>query len=225
MVTTNRAPEDSCADARPSLEEVAMFIQVIQGKVADEASIRAAMDRWVTNVEPGAIGFLGSTAGMTDDGTFVAVARFESAEAAQRNSDRPEQGAWWAETEKCFNGPVTFMDCTDTFTWLKGGSDDAKFVQIIEGRSDNPGRMRSLMEQYGKRISEVRPEIIGATFGTRDDGSYVETVYFTSEAEAREHEQMELPDDLASVFAEDQQLMQDAMFLDLHQPMLVSAHQ
>ena len=37
--------------------------------------------------------------GMCDDGTFVALARFESAEAARRNSDRPEQGEWWAECE------------------------------------------------------------------------------------------------------------------------------
>ena len=32
---------------------------------------------------------------MTADGRMVALVRFDSEEAARRNSDRPEQGAWW----------------------------------------------------------------------------------------------------------------------------------
>ncbi len=68
-----------------------MFIQVIQGKVSDEAGLRRCMDRWTEDVRPGATGFLGCTQGLCDDGTFIALARFESAEAARRNSERPEQ--------------------------------------------------------------------------------------------------------------------------------------
>ena len=70
-----------------------MFIQVIQGKVADAEGLQAAMDRWVAELQPGAQGWLGSTGGFTDDGMFVSTVRFESQEAARRNSDRPEQGA------------------------------------------------------------------------------------------------------------------------------------
>ena len=47
---------------------------------------------------------------MTDDGTLVLLARFESEEAARANSERPEQGEWWAETEKIFDGEPTFKD-------------------------------------------------------------------------------------------------------------------
>ena len=46
-------------------------------------------------LSPGAEGWLGGTYGMTDDGQFVGVVRFESREAAARNSLRPEQTAWW----------------------------------------------------------------------------------------------------------------------------------
>ena len=88
-----------------------MFIQVIQGKVANAEGLQAAMDRWKQDLQPGATGWLGSTSGITDDGTFIASVRFESEDAARRNSMRPEQGAWWAETEKCFSGPVSFFDC------------------------------------------------------------------------------------------------------------------
>jgi hypothetical protein len=196
-----------------------MFIQVIQGKVADEASLRAAMDRWVRDCQPGAVGWLGSTSGITDDGTFVGVVRFESEDAARRNGERPEQDAWWNETEKCFAGEVTFLDSSDVTTWLAGGSDDAGFVQVIEGHLQDPERMRSMMEQHSDEIRQMRPEIIGATVAVRDGGDYVQTTYFTSEAEARAGEKVEPPQDVAEAMAEE---MQDARFLDLRHPMMMS---
>jgi hypothetical protein len=201
-----------------------MFIQVIQGKVADPAGLQGQLDRWVEELSPGATGWLGSTGGTTDDGTYVCAVRFESEEAARRNSERPEQGAWWADTAKFFDGDVTFMDFSDVSEWLQGGSDDAGFVQVMEGQSRDPRRMRELMERYGEEIHKMRPEIIGATFALHgDDGSYVETVYFTDEAQAREHERMELPPDLAEMMSEEQSLSGDVSYLDLRQPWMASA--
>ena len=196
-----------------------MFIQVIQGKVADEASLRAVMDRWVRDCQPGAVGWLGSTSGITDDGTFVGVVRFESEDAAQRNGERPEQDAWWNEAEKCFAGEVTFLDSSDVTTWLAGGSDDAGFVQVIEGHLQDPERMRSMMEQHSDEIRQMRPEIIGATVAVREGGDYVQTIYFTSEAEARAGEKVEPPQDVAEAMAEE---MRDARFFDLRHPMMMS---
>ena len=196
-----------------------MFIQVIQGKVADESSLRAVMDRWVRDCQPGAVGWLGSTSGITDDGTFVGVVRFESEDAARRNGERPEQDAWWNEAEKCFAGEVTFLDSSDVTTWLAGGSDDAGFVQVIEGHLQDPERMRSMMEQHSDEIRQMRPEIIGATVAVRDGGDYVQTIYFTSEAEAREGEKVEPPQDVAEAMAEE---MRDARFFDLRHPTMMS---
>ena len=200
-----------------------MFIQVFQGKVSDEPRLRQCIDRWTRDLQPGAMGYLGTTAGMCDDGTFLGLVRFESEEAARRNSERPEQGAWWAEMEECFDGPPTFIDCPDVSQWLEGGSDDARFVQVMEGHTSDPNRIRDLLTQTGDRIHQMRPEIIGGMFATTDDGGYVEAVYFTSEAEARAHEQMDIPDDLRSLFDEEGQLMGEISYFDLHQPMLVSA--
>jgi hypothetical protein len=45
----------------------AVFVQVIQGQVDDAAKVRAAMDRWAAELAPGAIGWLGSTAGVAED--------------------------------------------------------------------------------------------------------------------------------------------------------------
>jgi len=199
-----------------------MFIQVIQGKVSDEAGLRRCLARWHSDLEPGADGYLGTTSGVCADGTFIALARFDSEQAARRNSERPEQGAWWAETEKCFEGDVRFVDCPDVRQWLNGGSDAAGFVQIMQGRSRDRDRMHAVMTQNAGRIQQLRPEIIGGTFSTFGDDGYVEAVYFRSEDEARAHETMDLPDDLRSVLEEQQELMGDVTFFDLRDPMLVS---
>lgn len=200
-----------------------MFIQVFQGKVGDSGRLQAQMDKWVRELQPGATGWLGSTAGTTDDGTFVCTVRFDSEEAAQRNSQRPEQGAWWAETETCFAGPVAFIDCPDVSEWLQGGSDEARFVQVMEGHTRDAARMRELLERNGAEIHRLRPEIIGATVAVHGDGDYVETVYFTDEAQAREHERAEMPAELAEAMREEQEVMGEVTYLDLHHPWLVSA--
>jgi len=66
--------------------------------------VRRQAERWRADVRPGAIGFLGSTVGVADDGRFYAFARFVDAASANANSDRPEQSAWWADTAQLFAG-------------------------------------------------------------------------------------------------------------------------
>jgi hypothetical protein len=107
-----------------------MFVQVIQGRTGDAGQLRARMDQWVRDLSAGAIGWLGSTAGVTADGTGIALARFESADAARRNSERPEQGQWWAETAKLFDGDVSFHDCSQVHLFGRGGSDDAGYASF-----------------------------------------------------------------------------------------------
>ena len=199
-----------------------MFIQVIQGKAGDAAALRRNMDRWTAELMPGAAGFLGSTAGFTEDGTFIALARFESEEAAQANSDRPEQGAWWAETEKSFDGEVTFLDFPSVRQLLDGGSDEAGFVQIMRGRSDDAPRMHELFLKHTDDLHRERPEIIGGLLMASDDGRYVDALYFTSEAEARGGEQKEPPADVRADIEEAMRLTGDVAYLDLHEPILVS---
>src|SRR3954451_23950380 len=102
-----------------------MFVQVIQGYVDDPAPLATALETWVRDIAPGAIGWLGSTGGVTDDGRFIALARFESAEAAQRNSERPEQSQWWSETSRLFSKEVTFSDSSDVVVEATGDPDQA----------------------------------------------------------------------------------------------------
>ena len=199
-----------------------MFIQVIHGKVGDADGLRDAVERWRDKVAPGASGWLGSTGGATGDGTAIAVVRFESAQAARRNSERPEQQRWWNEASRCFDGDVTFHDCDRVLTFLDGGSDSAGFVQIIQGRTSDVDRMRQLMEQSSDALRALRPDVIGGTVALHGDGGFTQTVYFTSEAAAREGERKERPPELKTLDQQVSALLGHATFYDLPRPWLHS---
>jgi hypothetical protein len=200
-----------------------MFVQVIQGKVADAERVRRAIDDWARQIAPGAAGWLGSTGGVTEDGRFIALVRFESAEAARSNSDRPEQDRWWAETSTLFDGEATFRDSTDVVLDLQGDPDQAGFVQVIQGRGTDPDRARELMAQDSDKWAAFRPEIIGSVAVGHEGGAYTMALYFTSEAEAREGERKEPPPELAAQMEEMGKLsIGEPEFFDLRQPWLHS---
>jgi hypothetical protein len=201
----------------------AMFVQVIQGQVSDRERVRAAIDRWVAEVAPGADGWLGTTAGVAADGRFVALARFQSEEAARRNSERPEQDAWWRETATLFDGEPTFRDSTHVTPDVVGDPDQAGFVQVMQGRGSDPERARELMTQDSDKWAGYRPDILGSLAVEHDQGDYTMAIYFTSEAEARHGEQQEAPPELAAQMDELSSLMVgEPTFLDLKEPWLYS---
>lgn len=200
-----------------------MFVQVIQGQVSDPGEMRAALDRWTQELAPGATGWLGSTSGVTDDGQFVAVVRFDSEDAARRNSDRPEQDQWWAQTSELFTGEVTFRDSTEVDLDIAGDPGTAGFVQIIQGRSSDPARARELMAQNPDQWAAFRPDIIGSVGAGHDGGDYTAVLYFTSEEEAREGERKTPPPELKEQMDEMGALeVGEPTFLDLREPWLHS---
>jgi hypothetical protein len=200
-----------------------VFVQVMQGQVSDPGKVRAAFDRWVQELAPGVTGWLGSTAGVTEDGRFIALARFESEEAARRNSDRPEQDRWWTETARLFTGGATFKDSTDVTVDVNGDPDNAGFVQVIQGRGSDPDRARELMGQDSSAWAAFRPDIVGSVGVGHDGGAYTMALYFTSEEAAREGERKEPPPELKAQMEEMAALsVGEPEFFDLKQPWLYS---
>ncbi|MCW2812490.1 MAG: hypothetical protein JWP61_2948 [Friedmanniella sp.] len=170
-----------------------MFVQVIKGKVNDASAVRGSLETWARDLAPGAEGWLGSTTGVTDDGTLIAVARFDTEEHARRNSDRPEQGQWWAATERLFDGDVTFEESTEVDDFVVGDPDSAGFVQVMQGQVTDPVRSRELMRQRPADFRQLRPDILAILGLAHQDGRWTSVAYFTSEAEARQHESQEPP--------------------------------
>jgi hypothetical protein len=203
-----------------------MFIQVIQGRTSNADGLRAALDQWERDLAPGAIGWLGSTAGVTEDGRTIGVVRFESEEAARRNSERPEQDRWWRETQKLYDGEVTFRESTDVVVDLQGDPDQAGFVQVMQGRTSDPRRARELMTQDPEVWAKFRPDVVGSVEATHDGGAYTMVLYFTSEAAAREGERKEVPMELRTMMDEmDKLTVEEPEFFDLKEPILRSAPQ
>jgi hypothetical protein len=201
-----------------------MFVQVIQGQVEDADRLRAAVEQWNRDLAPQATGWLGTTAGMTDDGQCIALVRFESEADARRNSERPEQDKWWAETSRLYSGDVVFRDSVRVEADVVGDPDTAGFVQVIQGRSTDPGRARELMNQDPEVWQAFRPDILASLSVEHADGAFTTAIYFTSEAEAREAEQKEPPEAIRAAMEEMQSLsVGEPVFLDLKDPWLYSA--
>ena len=196
-----------------------MFVQIIEGQTNDAAALTRQGERWQAELSPGAVGFLGVTSGVTADGRAITIVRFESEEAARANSDRAEQGAWWAETARLYDGDISFTESSDVQEFLGGGSDDAGFVQIMKSHGVDRARTAQLDEQF-QEFAGSRPDLLGSMRVWTGADSCIEANYFTSEAEARAGERQELPPELQAMMAEFQDLMRDTEFLDLTEPYL-----
>lgn len=198
-----------------------MFVQMIEGRTTDAEGLRRQGERWQADLRPGAKGFLGATAGVADDGRAITIVRFESEDAARANSERPEQGAWWTDTAKYYEGDVDFTESSDVTEFLRGGSDDAGFVQIMKVAGVDRAQVERLDGSL-EQLAGARPDLIGGLRVWTGPDRYVEAAYFTSEAEARAAERAEVPEELQATMAEFQEIVAKTEFIDLRDPQLQS---
>jgi hypothetical protein len=193
-----------------------MFVQVFQAKVRDRESWARRGEVWRREIRPRTTGFMGYTSGVTDDREMITVVRFKSEEAARVDNDLPEQGAWFEESSKVFDGEVIFHDCREADVLLDGGSDDAGFVQVMQGRAKDQVQMRSQMKDLEPELRELRPDLIGGTIAWHGDGGFTQAAYFSSEADAREGERVMAGSPLVNKFMS--MIDGDLTFYDLRAP-------
>ena len=197
-----------------------MFIQTMEGTTSRPDEVKDRIDTWVRDLMPGAVGYFGSTSGCTDDGHCIMIARFATAEDARRNSERPEQDAWWRATAELFDGPVEFHESEEVQVKTHGDVGGATFVQIMEGRVTDRDRAKRLEDRATRSWSSSvrtssgsRPPTSTATGSSKPSTS-------PPRPTAREGEQREIPESFASSFEEMQQVMQVEQYLDLRDPWL-----
>ena len=201
-----------------------MFGQVIRGNTADPAGLREAMDRWVRDLAPGAEGWLGTVAGVTQDGRFIAVLRFDSEGAARANSDRPEQDRWWAETSRLLDGEVTVRDGVRTEAYQAGDPDQAGFVQVVQGGVSDLERARRSVPALEEALKAHLPCLLGTVTVEHDAGRFTRALYFSTEEEARAGERRDKPPELRRHDDETRELLVGPIdFLDLREPWLYAA--
>jgi hypothetical protein len=200
-----------------------MFVQVIEGRVADPEGLQRQLDKWRSEVAPGATGWLGATSGTTEDGRSIAIVRFESEDAARQNEKRPEQDAWWSETAKVFDGDPSFSESSEVDVDQNGDPGEAGFVQVMRGQTSDAERAREIMSDSSVNWQEVRPDVLAMVTINEPDGRWTNVVYFTDEAAAREGEAKEMPAEAQAMMEELMSLsVGDVQYFDLRQPRLES---
>ncbi|MEY2453954.1 MAG: hypothetical protein QOD92_3528 [Acidimicrobiaceae bacterium] len=195
-----------------------MFVQVIEGRTNDPAGIVEQGDRWQRDVRPGAIGYLGITAGVTADGRVVAIVRFEDEASARANAERPEQTAWFEGMAKLYDGEPSFTESSDVTEWMGGGSNDAGFVQVMKGTGVDRAQVEKMDELFAP-FADQRPDLLGGLRIWTGPDTCIDVAYFTTEEDARKGEQAELPDELKELMSQFDGLG-ETDYLDLTDPQL-----
>ena len=202
-----------------------MFVQVIQGNTKDAAALREHWEQWGERLQPDAVGFLGATAGVTADGEFVALVRFADEAAARANSERAEQSDWWTQASQYLQNTM-FHDCVLVDLIDEGGSDDAGFVQVIQGKVTDVDKARALDKAMTDQLSRLRPDVIGGIVAWHpQNGRFTNAMYFRSEDEARakEKETSNAPE-FEKYMSEYQAISDgDPEYLDITEPWYLSA--
>jgi hypothetical protein len=200
-----------------------MFVQVIEGRVSDPEALQSQLDKWRSDVAPGAPGWLGATSGTTEDGRSIAIVRFESEDAARQNEKRPEQDAWWSETAKVFDGEPTFSESNEVEVDQSGDPGEAGFVQVMRGQTSDPDRAREIMSDDSIDWRSMRPEILAMVTINEPDQRWTNVIYFTNEADAREGEAKPMPAEAQAMMEELMSLsVGDVQYFDLKRPRLES---
>lgn len=198
--------------------EATMFVQIIEGRTSDAKALMEHAELWQRDVRPGAIGFLGVTAGVTSDGRAITIARFADEASARANAARPEQTAWFEGMAKLYDGGPGFTESSDTTQWMGGGSDDAGFVQVMKSTGVDRAQVDKMDEAF-EPYAHLRPDLLGGLRIWTGPDSCVDAAYFTSEAAARKGEQAEMPAELTTLMGEFAG-MGETEYFDLTDPQL-----
>lgn len=203
-----------------------MFVEIFEGHVRDAAGLRTQIDRWAKILPSGALGWLGATGGIADDGTAILVARFASEVAIvdylkEKELD-DDKFPWGSDIHPHIWSQVTIRYSAVVDTFGKGGTDNAGFVQVIQGRGnrDNMVAEQAALDEF---LARTQPDVHGGIVAWHEDGAFTQVVYFASEAEARDNEQVDLPTEGAERFGKVLADLEMERYIDLRHPWLYSA--
>ena len=200
-----------------------MFAQVIQAKTSNPQALDAAINRWLRILRRAPLAGWAAPAGLLKMAEPSPLCASNPRRMPAATADRPEQDQWWSETSKLFDGEATFRDSTDVSVDVQGDPDQAGFVQVMQGRSNDPERARQLMDQDADKWNAFRPDVVGSVAIGHEGGAYTMVMYFTSEAEAREGERKEPPPELRAQMEEmDKLSVGETEFFDLKRPVIIS---
>jgi hypothetical protein len=156
-----------------------MFVLKVEARTTQPDALRKHVLTWPADVGKSATGWLGNTAGVSDDGHFILLMRFVSEEAAWITSDLDESGRWWQRCARHLDTKPVFTGSTKVRGILGGGSDDAAVVRITRGRATEDRLRDSLRELETIALNE-RAVVIGGIVAWHDEDRFTEALYLKS---------------------------------------------
>jgi hypothetical protein len=199
--------------------ENGMFVRVVRGHAVEPTALRPHRHSWERHVAAASDGYLGATAGVTDDNTFIAMIRFTSEVAADRCTRTADHAVAWDDVLADIRDALV-EDAHPTDIWSNGGADSAGFVQIRQGVSSDPDRLRDLyVNQQPVRMGPHRPEVLGGLFAWHGDARSTLSAYFTSVAAARSGEKLH---EFTAFFDDISAVVHELTYYDVRDPWLSS---
>ena len=144
-----------------------MFVQVIKGRTTDAAALRARGDGWRDEVRPGATGYLGGTFGIADDGTFLDPRPVRRRGRRQGELRPTRAGRRGGRTPPSSSTARRRSASRATSPRLfGGGSDDAGFVQVMEGKVADRAKAEAFeTPEMEAQLRAARPDLLGCAAG------------------------------------------------------------
>lgn len=194
-----------------------MFVRVIRARVVAKPLLRNAWDQ-LGHALAEQPGWRCMTAGTGRASDFIGTIEFSDPVTAHAAWSDRSVARWVGELERTLDS-LDITDSEEAEIVLGGAREDARFVQIIEGSTEDKPRWRAINEAMQEVMRTNRPEVLAATVVWSED-RFLETVYFTSEQDAREGESQEFPGGMEGLFNELMDLVRDMSYLDLRSPWL-----
>jgi len=198
-----------------------MFVLTVHARTINPEGVREHVLTWPARVGIGAVGWLGSTGGVSTDGDFILLMRFESEEAAWITSDLPENGRWWQICSRHLDTRPAFTGSSKVTGILSGGSDDAAAVRIIRGRT-----AQNLFRDSLRRLETLSPNeraaLIGGIVAWHERDQFTEALYLKSKDFAKFRQRGMFPTPLLRFIDEHETSILDGTVIDLDEPWLIS---
>lgn len=199
----------------PTLEPW-MFVRTIRARVSVKPLLRNAWDH-IAEALSGRPGWCSAVAGIPQPHAFIASLEFTDGTSAAAALADPPVTRWLKEVENCLED-IVVVDSSEGETLLSGPRQEARFLQIIEARTTDKERWIAINEAMQEVMRTHRPEVLAASIAWHGGDRFTETVYFTSEQEAREKESREFPGGMVGLFGELMNLVEDLTYTDVRAP-------
>ncbi len=188
------------------------FVLLARGPAGDPQSIRRGWDEWHDRLMSEDAGWLGSTGGITSGGEWLAAVRYSSNEAAR--------AAAGAAARPGFLTRATNLEVTGDVHLVEGNGSPAggRFVQFMRARVPDRRRFEAVEAAVGDRFATLRRDFLAGLRAWTGPDRLTVVDWFTSEADARAGEAIDIPADLRALFGEWMSLLHDVEWYDLTQP-------